>query len=328
MSTDHQELLRKIKLMAQTEPNSLKSTVRLIEQIHPREVDQYRRDRPFRLPKQYPKWETLSAIAVASTLIPLNQYADQNSRTNQALWKQWKNDHGPLYCLSRELLRLFQATDASNLAGLIPDDWVPPLPVLVIALPDGEMATPDGSGVSYLLVGLEHPTMPFKHIRFAGLPAARMCTSTTDAADTTWGNTSLLGATGLINDHTQFGRSATNQAEQEWLASISAIALQCVMALSYLPELVSGPELPSKAQAASPIRKSQADKFLSPRWIGKDFVRPRSTGVGFTHHHDHRSPATHLRRGHWRQQPVGPQRQSRVPTWIRPTIINAEPPKT
>lgn len=324
---DSEELLRAIGLTAQTPPNCLKSTVKLIEQTHPREVEQYRRDRPFRLPKQYPKWETLSAIAVASTLIPLNQFADQNSRTNQALWKQWKNDHGPIYCLSRELLRLFQATDAGNLAGLIPEDWVPPLPVLTIALPDGEIKTPSGDRVSYLLVGLEHPTMPFKHIRFAGKPAARMCTSTTCAADTTWSNTSLLGHTGLINDHTQMGQSAINQAEQEWLASIAAIALQCIMALSYMSELVNLPEHPGKAQAKPPGRKSNAEKFLSPRWIGKDFVRPQSSGVGFTHG-DRHSPATHLRRGHWRSQPVGPQRQSRVPTWIRPTIINADPKKS
>jgi hypothetical protein len=232
---------------------------------------------------------------------------------------------GPIYCLSRELLRSLQNTDTSNLAGLIPEDWMPPLPVLIIALPDDAIKTPSGGRVSYLSIGLSHPAASLRYLLWENCNVARINITFRDSDNTLWTKISELGASGLIHGtQNLLGTNSMDSIKQDWLEGIVAIAMQCVMALSYLPELISesNPETPGKGFSK---QKPQANKFLSPRWIGKDFIssaapaqRPNATG-------SHRSPIPHLRRGHWQQQAVGPQRQNRVPTWIRPAIINANP---
>lgn len=74
-----------------------------------------------------------------------------------------------------------------------------------------------------------------------------------------------------------------------------------------------------------PHEKRDRTPVLQPRWIGKDYVRIKSTpsasGGGL-----HSSPVTHWRSGHWRQQVHGVGRIDRRPQWIQPMLINGPKP--
>jgi hypothetical protein len=53
---------------------------------------------------------------------------------------------------------------------------------------------------------------------------------------------------------------------------------------------------------------------------------PRPTAkAGPSHQAEHASPATHLRRGHWRRQRIGPRSNWQYDVrWVRPTLVNPE----
>jgi hypothetical protein len=114
-------------------------------------------DRPFRLPKSHAQWSDLANIAAVAAMGP--EHKDQASRLHDQLWAYWFTDRAPLYCISNELLRAFEQTDTDGLGRLVPADWVPPLPLFLLALPNSSVQAPDGANISYLLVMLTHPDM-------------------------------------------------------------------------------------------------------------------------------------------------------------------------
>ena len=290
----------------------------------------YRRDRPFKLPRNYPSWDFLSTLALANEVIPIHQGFDQNATVHALLWQIWHRHTGPIYCLDLELLRQFQLTDAEGLGRIVPPDWQPSVPVMLLALPNGAIKTPGGAEVAYLLIGCETSAQPFDLMRFPGPRIRRLVVGACDSTGTVWGNTSELtsdGGLGFADIDT--GSSALTPTERAWVRDLAALATQSIMAIAYLPELLSegAPPTPPPKGKRGVVPKVKGSKNLYPRWIGKDFkpAQPngRSPGASPGGGH-HASPATHWRRGHWRNQPHGPGRQMQRPIWIQPTLINAE----
>jgi hypothetical protein len=85
---------------------------------------------------------------------------------------------------------------------------------------------------------------------------------------------------------------------------------------------------PSTAPA-SLVRKAQVPGKEGQRASSKlwhlGFVPAQVLGEGFHHvRPEGGSVAAHWRRGHWRNQPHGPQLSLRKLLWIRPTLVNAE----
>lgn len=92
-----------------------------------------------------------------------------------------------------------------------------------------------------------------------------------------------------------------------------SIALQCLLAMTYRPDLLSTEELPSTHRR--PLRPGQQDTVRHPRWLGKDYRRPKAVSKGGFH----ASPRKHWRKSHWRRVPIGKGRLERKWVWIETT---------
>jgi hypothetical protein len=282
-----------------------------------------KKDRPFRLPKTHLDWDTLANIATTSAVEAYTgKTTDRASYIHGHLWGKWATSQGPIYCLSNELLRAFEATDADSLGRLVPPDWVPPLPLYCLALPNHAVLSPTGAGVPYLLVMLSHPAAqaPFQseHDRQITITAI-------DWHGTIWICGTGLGPNGLILHRRQLGLDQTDDADREFLSRLTAVALQSSLALSYLPELVDAPAEPAPQKGKIQERpKPSKPAELAPRWIGKTFVRPRVRGMARSGGGNGSNKSAHWRRGHWRQQPYGKGRQMVRLVWIQPIFVGVE----
>ncbi len=88
--------------------------------------------------------------------------------------------------------------------------------------------------------------------------------------------------------------------------------------------MLNRPDLVQRGQMIRRVHKNgkQPREFWSPNYIGANYRVVRSheaaaAGSGT-------SPRMHWRRGHWRHQPCGPQRNQRRDIWIEPMLINAD----
>jgi hypothetical protein len=202
----------------------------------------------------------------------------------------------------------------------VPPDWQPPVPVLLLALPNGAIKAPDGAEISYLLIGCATPDQPFSLFRHPGPRARRLVTAFSDSNGNIWAAVSRLTSDGQLGFLGVAPGYDVTQLEQNWQNSLQAIALQSLMAISYIPELLTEGAPPGFLPRGKRgvTQKTKGAKHLYPRWIGKDFKPSQQQRAPQGQGH-HASPATHWRRGHWRNQPHGPSRQMMRPTWIQPT---------
>lgn len=131
------------------------------------------------------------------------------------------------------------------------------------------------------------------------------------------------------------GLSEIRAAELAEGASLARKALPLVFnAMFYLESISDVPaeepgrdtssELTVKWQQSKPERRNKVRSQLAAkgytvvRLVGKEVART-STGAGY--HPD--GIKSHWRRGFFRQQPHGPERQLRRRQWIKPTVVNA-----
>jgi hypothetical protein len=287
---------------------------KLVEQNQPELVNTIRQALPYRMPKTHLSWDVLSSI-IACTTGDFSKVSDQATALHCYLWQIWYQNRFPVYCISNELLRQFQQTDTENLTRLIPPDWTPPVAMFLLALPNNAILSPAGHGCPYILVALHHPDLPpivkAEHER-------QITISFADNGEVVWLQGSGLGPDGdILSSHNQLGGSQTDQREHEWLTSVFSLALQSVLALSYLPELVDDEPPKTGTKTLGSSHRPSQERGLQPRWLGRSFERQPSPSHG-----SHSSPKTHWRKGHWRKQPSGEGRKSQHIVWIRPTLVN------
>ena len=299
-------LLREIQNFVETEPSYAKLLARIRQEL------------PYRMPKTHARWELLSAIATMMMGVDAKNAPDLGTYLHCRFWQQWVQQRSPLYCISTNLLRQFEQTDADNLPGLVPTDWVPPFNLFLLCFPNNAIVSPTGHAIHYMLVGLMHPEIPpvlkSEHPR-------QISVALTDNEECVWVSGSGLGDGKLLHERNKLGSDPTDEREEAWLEQMISLGLQSAMAISYLPELIESPAefLDASVRRPHGRQPSNQSKFLQPRWIGRDFKRsPSSIQTG-----THASPTPHWRRGHWRQQPYGGGRANTRITWIKPTLVGS-----
>ncbi len=285
-----------------------------MEERHADIVQTVRRSLPYNIPRSHASWEMLSAIVACINIGGTAHKTDQGCALHSHLWRSWYQNRYPLYCLSNELLRQFQQTDTKNLAKLVPADWRPPVPLLLLLLPNNAIVSPKGHYCPYILVAFNHPEI--KPVIATEYPR-QISIATSDNSEVVWVRGSGLGEHGeIITSRNDLGSSAIQIQESAWLEELFGIALQSSLALTYLSELVEAP--PPVANQPRQGSKSIRTPILHPRWIGRYFERRAAQSSSGSDH----QRTTHWRRGHWRQQPCGEGRQQHRLLWIRPTLIN------
>jgi hypothetical protein len=85
---------------------------------------------------------------------------------------------------------------------------------------------------------------------------------------------------------------------------------------------------PDLVEAVTTERRSTR-KDATAKLLDRGFMRVYLTGRSVRLSGDEgegtgREVSTHWRRGHWRRQPVGPQRSQRRLTWVRPALVRAD----
>lgn len=104
------------------------------------------------------------------------------------------------------------------------------------------------------------------------------------------------------------------EGDAPFLEELGVIVFGTFLALNARPSLMT-----RASRISSSSKKNRAREFWSPNIIGRDYRLPRqapSTGT-------HASPRMHWRRGHFRMQACGHQRQERKQIWIDPMLIAA-----
>ena len=116
-----------------------------------------RRERPYKLPRGYLRWEVLSAIvggnvaAFCNKNVTVQLSRDQASTLNMYRTVLWFVQDAPLYCISKEMLREFQETDILEQDYLLADLEIA-VPTFMLVLPENAIHTPEGANVPYFLV--------------------------------------------------------------------------------------------------------------------------------------------------------------------------------
>ncbi len=121
-----------------------------------------------------------------------------------------------------------------------------------------------------------------------------------------------LGKHGLTEEE-------TNRVVNEWTNFIFTLGLKILLLIQSRPEVfVKEPEL---ARPAKSKKGRTKEALWHPNFIGRNWSRsvPGLGGEGV-------SPRMHWRRGHWRNQAVGPRTENkRLLIWIEPVLVNADP---
>jgi hypothetical protein len=314
----------------------LSSYCRLIEESQ-RELVESVRARPYKLPKGYITWPHLSAIvamylAVVKAGIGHRFQEDIPTEIAALRMTQWFLQDAPLYCLSTDLLRAFENADLSNVFELF-EGFEPSLPTFLVALPSNAVRTAEGSALSFLCVhvserdrpelsiaegyGLKVPYLNHDgqmHVHLSSLDSVGVTLISGLTAD----QEGQLYDSGKILSAQELSSSDISDANR-----MKKIALQCLLALAYSPELFDDADSSSSVtKGTRQPRKQQRSLARSPRWlrprVAPSVRRPEQGG-------GHASPRPHWRSAHERRVPVGPRARNerkvvRIgPTWVNPS---------
>ena len=288
-------------------------------------------DRPYRIPRGFPRWEEL-AVAIALSLAD-GHSGDRATTLHAHRSGVWLAQNLPLYLVRTPLLRQFQDTDIpldsghSLLSGL---EF--PLAGAIFLFPDNALATPDGGCLDWVVVHLSDTARPelstgqYRGLRFPllkheGNYRRNLHWSSVDTRTTVWfGGCSVDDRGNLITSDRRIGADEMGECDRHFTHQVRDICLQAFLAACFQPALVSAPTT-TGTRRASGTRGNRKPAYWLPREIRiPDVPTTARRGNGGN---GHASPHAHWRRGHWRNQPVGPGRRDRKLTWIRPSLVNA-----
>jgi len=312
---------------------SIREVVKVLERDHEPLLRLVRSDRPYQFPKGYMRWETLSAIvtisllSMTSTKEQLHQQ-DPATQFNSYRTALWFVQDAPIYCLSTQLLRAFEETDVLDNQAVLAD-LEPPLPTFLLLFPQNAIQTPEGAPLDYAVVhisdrahpewsrGSSHdihvPYIPHEHninLHWAGV----------DAKETVWFSGMGLEPDGTVKfSEEQLGADDLNQADRKFLARMRSLTIQCLLTLSYRPDLLDAAPAPLTTARSQSQNKRSSSPIRKPRWLGKDY-RPQVQSVG-TSNGSHDSPREHWRKAHWRRVAVGEGRIGRRWHWFEPMFV-------
>lgn len=264
-------------------------------------IEELRRDRPYKLPKHYPSWDSLSGLI--GILAGTEGAGNETILHNRKLWGHWINSAAPLYCISKNMLQALEQTTLEGVGKIIfNDDWMPCLSCFTVVFPDS-CFKPDPERSQMFIKSV---CMDFGNWQ----------------DDQDW-----FGFSAITSDDCTTGSRILKVKSEEYRISksgnpvvdnVAAMIFNCALILEALPQ--AGEESIALSRKKSKRHQAGDRDLLLPRWIGKDYVRPQ---IPKPHQGgSHNSPITHWRSGHWRQQVCGAGRGDRKPLWIQPALIN------
>lgn len=296
-------------------------------------IELVRRERPYQIPKGYLPWRVMAALVGVALGVAGKedvQIEDPASFFNAMRSSLWFLSNSPIYCLSKDLLRAFERTDFDFSSSLL-KDLNPPLPTFLLLFPQNSVISPDGYPLDHLIVHLadrDHPdwseakgygySVPYlrvkdqRNLHFSGVSAEGTC----------WFGGSDLDSEGILTvGDSELGSTPMTSLDAEFTNYLRSVVVQCLLALTYRPDLLDLPVDPVQRGKGRAVQTARAkERFLSPRWLGKDY-KPASSGAA---RGTHASPTAHWRRGHWRRAAVGARSEGqRKWTWIDPTFVGS-----
>jgi hypothetical protein len=244
---------------------TFKDVQKFMEARYSSELAAVRNAMAYRIPKTHTRWETLSAL-IAWALPPVGDVApaDEGSKLHIYFWHRWYEGRFPMYCLSTNLLRQFEAADTAGLSHLITPEWTPPTSLFLLLLPQNAVTSPAGNHCPYILVGCCHPRIDSI---IKGEFEIQLSIATSDDAEVTWVKGRGIQNGQIIAERKNLGSSAVEQPELIWLDTLFNIALQAILTLSFLPELVEAPQ----------SERAGKSTILQPGWIGRDYDNQSDT---------------------------------------------------
>lgn len=233
----------------------------------------------------------------------------------------------PTYFVTRPLFEAIARTSPPPEMRWQDIPW--PFPALLFMLPVRCLVDPTGSDCPYVAVSF-HKANESMRFPLPGCPAVALKDDTVIACTSAPSQsglpiyqsvlnaitTPLLGDVGQITAGEAVGIgqdgapvfTALAPNDAEFISTVMGLALNLVLAMTSRPELVTAGQPTGKT-----TQSGQA--FWTPNFLGRSY-RVRIEGGG-----THAAPRMHWRRGHYRQQPHGPERQQRKTIWIEPTLV-------
>ena len=288
-----------------------------------------RTHRPYKTPKGFMDWRALSAIVA----LCLDMYSDQSqdlaSRLNASRTALWFVQDAPMYCLNKELLRAFEQSDVEQNSGLLAD-LRPPLPTFILLFPQNSIKTPEFGVLDFCVVHLsdvEHPEYSIGEAFGIEVPYLKhehdrnLHWSGVDTKEVVWFSGCGLKDDGrVIHSRRDLGEEKTTDQDHDFLSKIRSVILQCILTLTYAPELLEKEPVKVGTTRKYGMRLDHEPTWRYPRWLGKEYSTHSSSNGG-----THASPRSHWRAGHWRRVVVGSRElQERKWVWIQPVLVNRD----
>ena len=288
---------------------SLSSYCRLIEETQPELVETVRA-RPYKMPKGYITWAHLSALvamylAVVKAGIGHRSQDDIPTEIAALRMTQWFLQDAPLYCLSTDLLRAFENADLSNVFELF-QGFETSLPTFLVALPNNAVRTEEGNALSFLRVHVserDHPELSIAEGYGLEVPyidhdgPIHIHLSSMDDVGVTLISGLTIDSEGQLYDSGRIlNAQELSSSDLSDVDRMKKIALQCLLALAYSPELFDEPDSSIPVtKGLSQRRNQKRPSARSPRWLrphsAPSVSRPRQGG-------SHASPRPHWRSAH------------------------------
>ena len=299
-------------------------------EAYPERVKFIQDARPYKMPKGFMPMMELAAIVAMMIDARRETYNDQATLLNALRTTLWFVQDAPIYLISTQLLRAFEASDVHDQDKLFANLEIP-LPTFIVLLPQNAVKTPQNGIIDYFVVhassvekpewsrgtayGINVPYIQHEH-------PINLHWSAIDSRQTAWFSGMGLYLDGrVVQSDTQLGADIVTEADRIFLASMKSLVLQCFLTLAYAPQLL---EEENASQGKGRLRKEKQKeaKYRNPRWLGKNYKNPQlliaATGQ------IRKSPRGHWRQGHNRRVPVGPNRERREWRWIEPTFVGEE----
>lgn len=308
---------------------NLKDVAKIINDNPNALLETIRRERPYRTPKGYLRWEVISAL-IALEIKTLNQKQDIAAHQHSCKSALWLIQDAPIYCLTPSLLQAFNQSDVLDQKELF-TEIQPPLSIFMLLFPQGMVNTPTENHLDWMIVNLvDEKNLPclqtsdlFK-IQILSTPNGKyervLHCSGVDSNNTTWFFCCGISENGeIINGNCDLGANPLNDSDWLFGEKMRSLALQSLLAITYAPELLEEQEKinNNSNSKAKNYRKAQKPVVRYPRWLGKTYQRKRQGYLSS----ERSSPRGHWRKGHQRRVAVGKGRTERKWRWFEPTWV-------
>jgi hypothetical protein len=224
----------------------------MFEKINKDLVANIREDVNYRMPSGYITWQVLSQIIAIGLSTCELSYAktDISAFLHSYRIALWFAQNAPMYCLTRELIKAFDQTDALHKPGIL-RGWQPSLPTFLLAIPKGAISTPDGADLDYLTVScsdFNHPewnSAKWRNITIEPFNQKyplyfQFCA--VDSKETMWTSGTAIdegGNTLIYDENSNIGRNTLTTPDRVFIQRLRNLVINVILTSEFLPSMVS-----------------------------------------------------------------------------------------